>query len=437
MKISWNGIKQNSRRLNAAWKISPRWITLSRRNSKVQYAVFCRRQGKTVLESYGEAAEGKLLEDPGFKLQLAFPRVMGTRFGAVLPLEKAQVFEWESDLTAKKQVLQVLPFEMASQIPFPAEEVVFDCVEGEPGGEKKRWLVTVALRQDVEEELRFWSEQGLELDFMEWEGNLQAQLLKDKALQENKTVSLQIQSGSVTHFALADEKGLLAQKIFLDPSGEERQKRLDLKLFQLKQKFQLNEIPKVKIEANLFHLFPSRIQNPLSQINFVRDSLQKKLLSEMAIKKSSALAVWCLAAVLIFQGSLFIEKWGVHKKLARLKQMETEAVAVIAQKTGLTAEEVRQKPLAGHLHPDKTSLVATLIQASEKLSQTTSASYRGHQIELNADKFILEAHADTFADAERVQKDLNEVPLLANVEMIQSHKNDGRVEFRIEADRRY
>jgi len=111
------------------------------------------------------------------------------------------------------------------------------------------------------------------------------------------------------------------------------------------------------------------------------------------------------------------------------------AMQTIAQKTGLSVQEVRSEPLSHHLLSDKSSLLNTFVQASKQLSETSSRSYRGHSLELSPTKFILEGEAKTFADVETLERDLAKSTTLKNVRLAHSQKNEDRVLFKIEADR--
>jgi len=292
----------------------------------------------------------------------------------------------------------------------------------------------------------------LVLDFLDWEGNVQCQLARKISLNSEGTQVLVTEEKEATHFIALGELGILAQKVYIDPSLKERQKRLRLKQHNLLKKekvesFKLISLQEQKIPFRFPKKWTERVQWLFAglatrstllknnSMNFLKGETRKEFILEMAQRKVPALVGYSLVALLIFQGSLEFEKWSLKARLKNLKQVEVSAIQTIAQKTGLSVQEVRSKPLSHHLLSDKSSLLNTFVQTSIQLSETSSRSYRGHSLELSPTKFILEGEAKTFADVETLERDLAKSATLKNVRLAHSQKNEDRVLFKIEADR--
>jgi len=452
MKTFWLGIKNRLAEWNSAWDLTGRSVLFHRQGETLQFVVIATRRGKQILEQADEIPLGDIPTHPKLKACFAFPRVWRTRFGAALPLEKAQIQEWKSELKNKKQVLQVLPYELSSSLPYPTDQVLFDSVLGRFEEGMPTWQVATALKKDIEEEISFWKEQGLVLDFLDWEGNVQCQLAKKFSLGSDETWLLVTEVKEATHFVAVNEKGILAQKVYIDPSIKERQKRLLIKEHSLLKKEHRKSFKPLSFEKQkLPFKFPNNWTQRVkwlfaglatrsailknNSMNFLKGETRKEFILEMAQKKVPALVGYSLVALLIFQGSIEFEKWSLKHRSKNLKKTEVRAIQTIAQKTGLSEQEIRRKPLTSHLLSDKSSLLNTFVQTAKQLSETSSRSYRGHSLELSLTKFILEGEADTFAEVETIERDLAKATTLSNVRLAHSQKSGDRVIFKIEADR--
>jgi len=147
MKTFWIGIKNRLAHFKSSWDLTSRSVLFHRQGETLQFVVIAHRRGKQILEEADEIPLGDVLNHPKLKPLFAFPRVWRTHFGAALPIEKVQVQEWKSELQNKKQVLQVLPFELSSSLPYPTDQVLFDAVLGRSEAEISTWQVATALKK--------------------------------------------------------------------------------------------------------------------------------------------------------------------------------------------------------------------------------------------------------------------------------------------------
>lgn len=433
MKTFWNGIKKGITQLKTSWKVAKRVVLFSEKEDLIQVVVFVRSSGKLVLEEEHEISPTQIPEHPQLRHLFSFPRVLLTQFGTLLPLEKVQIQEWVSELQKKEQVLKVLPYEFQSQLPSSVDEIIFDSVLGRPDKKNPMWLVATAYKKDVSQVVSFWQELGLQLDFLDWEGNLQSQFLQQHCVEEKSSGYMTFESNKATHFIAVDKGGVVSQKVFLDATSKARQKRVQLKLHTLKEKN--NDFKQFEKKGQWLLTGLDQRTLKCKQMNFLRPAMAKKAFAEMTLKKAPALIGLLCAGLLAFQVALELEKWGLRQKLSRLKQAEEVALKKISEKTGLSVREIRTRPMAKEVFSNKTSLLTTFIEATKKLSETTATSYRGKRLELSLDGFLLEGVANTFAEVETIERDLAETPTLKNVRLVRSQKKEDQVYFRIEAER--
>ncbi len=422
MKIVSTGINF----LKAAWNLTPRWIVFFREGEKIFFSVFKKQK-----EGWREEVSGEGVKKEFFY----FPRVLTTRFAAVLPLEKGQVLEWKSPLRDKKKVLQVLPYEMESQLPYPLNEVVLDCLFARKEGEEFVWHVVSVLKSALKEETDFWKSRGLYLDHLEWEGNLQAQQLKTVSQTGEGGYSTTITTPFAVHFALAQGNALLAQKIFLTSSGAHWKKRVELILSGASHE-KIQEIPVLNQRAFAFSGFLSRLkEGKQASLNFLNREICQRLWGSFALQKALPFSWLLLAAALALTSSLLMQRFVLNRELGYLKEQETQALQKITEKLGLSEQEIKNVSLAKLVAQKNSSFSKTFLETSAALSQTSSKSYQGRTLEIGIDHFSLEGETDTFAEAEAIEKELSAASVLRGVTLTRSEKNGAKVSFKIEADR--
>jgi len=434
MTIFWRGINF----LLKAWNLSPRWVVLYRDGETIYSSTFKKRKGEWLLEH-----SGKSLKEETF----CFPRILGTQFAAILPLEKGQVLEWKSPLNDKKKVLKVLPYEMESQFPYPSSEVHFDCVFARKEGDNSVWSVVSVLKDALKEEIEFWKKQGLYLDALEWEGNLQVQSLKEYSQYKEGILSLVVPESKTVHFSLVQDDSILAQKMFLGRSQSQWKKRVQLIQKQFSQKqisevapdqlcgsFQFSKsIPKKALLS--FFGFVSRLPEGLNaRVNLLSQKEKQEWFGFLALKNAPVLSTLCLYVAIAFTASVLIQNIYLTQEISLLKQKEKRAIETISKKLGLSQKEIRTASLSKLIYQKKASVLKAFLETSETLSQTSSATYKGHLLEINAQKFNLEGETQTFSEAEGIQKELSASSVLRNVMLVRSEKVGDKVSFKIQAD---
>ncbi len=415
MNISWPGIKKY---------FAQRLVFFSREENRFSHSVFLNENGEWKEESSGEGMPSKEI--------FSFPKVLHARFAGVVPIEKAQVVEYKTTLQSKDKVLQVLPFELNKLIPYSSDDVVFDCLFARTEGEETVWNVVYLLKDVFDQEISFWQEKGIYLDVLEWEGDLQVEWLKQHA--KEKIVFSSFSQAASTHFVLLRKNEILAQKIFLDPSKEQREKRVESVQKQWEKESPLSvDIPQ-KVQEYLASM-SSLFLDGKKGLNFLSFRTKKEWFSSLLLKKAPGLSLLCLVASFLFVCAVGVQYWDLSYKIKSLKVEEKQAANEVKQKTGLTDKEVLAGPLKALFYPDRGSVLKTFLATSETLSSTVSLSYKGHRLQIDSDQFILEGETGSFADAESLERELSRSTSLKNVSLVRSEKNGRAVVFKIEADR--
>lgn len=425
MKISLRGMTLKFKRWISSLEIVPRWVLLKRTDNGVLFSIFKKQKGEWLLERSGEGELAQAL--------FGFPRVFGIHIAALIPLAKAQILEFKTPLRDKKQVLKVLPFEMASSLPYPTDQAVFDCTLAREEKGELVWNVYCLQKKTLNEEIDFWKEKELYLDSVQWEGALQTSYLKEKALESDKAYSFNATSANASHFVLFDKEAILTQKILLDPLQEQREKRIALDKQRLTDK-EVKEISGLESDQILQSGFINKLKKKLGK-GFLNSELQQQWFGSLLLKKAPTLALFCLIASFLFSFMYVVRGWDLESKIAYYQEKEKTLIHEIAEKTGLSESDITTQPLLSVLYPNHKSVLDVFLATSDTLAGTASSTYQGKSLEINMQQFFLEGETRSFTEAEVLEKELAQSPNFKNVVTVRSEKMDNRVIFKIQADR--
>lgn len=442
MKTFWTWIKKKLAVQASFWDCVPRRVVFFRDGEEIYFTVVAKRKAGLILEQAEKANLAQITRHPVLRRCLAFPRVLWTRIGAVLPLPQAVVQEWKNPARTRAHARQAFPLEMHSRLPFSVDDVVLDLHAGKSEEEEQVWHVVSVFRDHARAEIDFWLQKGIALDFLEWEGNLQAQLIQKLGSESAQPRFWFFDAEEATHLVACRGEELVCQKVLRDPSPEERRKRIRL-LTKDAQFFEpdLGALPLTLPAAwplRQHYLFAASAWRDFSRgwqgMNFMTKPEKFRASHEIFFRKIPVLARMLLGALVLTQILMGIEKGRLRKNIAELRQKTDAAVQIIAQKTGVSAEDVRRTRGAG-LARGSASLLGTLAEVSDQLSRAAGADYRGRSLELSPERLLLDGEAGSFAAVEQIEERLSQSAALQQVELLTSYQKEGRVFFKLSAQK--